>query len=213
MILGNNQELLKAKEFEALTPEQRKEEVQKLMDKIEALQKEKKDKEMLEIMHSDELERLENMGEILIFEDLPTTDYLKIEREDSWKLHSTLIKYNPAGTPEYAQELEEERKRNSRKLTKEEARILGERLMKRKDHDHYCICEVCEANGASVHIKSFPVKPTKAKKRSRSTSTGRRSGSRARSKRSTGSKHSAHSAHSRNSGTDEQKKEATSPWK
>lgn len=65
--------------------------------------------------------------------------YLKIEEKDDWKL----LPYHPVGTEEHERDLEELRKRNERKLTIAEAKLLGERLMKRRDHDHYCICEIC----------------------------------------------------------------------
>lgn len=66
-------------------------------------------------------------------------NYLKLENEDVWKLAT----YHPVGTEEYERKLEEEKRRNERKLTMAEAKLLGERLTKRRDHDHYCICEIC----------------------------------------------------------------------
>jgi protein subunit release factor B len=79
------------------------------------------------------------------------------------------------GTKEHEEELETERKKNERKLTLKEARILGERLMKRREHDHYCQCDVCMPNGLSKHIKSFPVKPTQQSKPKRTSFKSRKS--------------------------------------
>lgn len=115
-------------------------------------------------MHLDEFERLEHFGEISVFENLPTADYLTIDSEDNegWKLKSTIKPYHPVGTVEYDKEVAVEAEKHKRYLNIEEARILGDRLSKRRDHDHYCICELCQPNAASSHIKSFHVKPTKA---------------------------------------------------
>lgn len=50
---------------------------------------------------------------------------------------------------------------------------MAERLTKRREHDHYCICENCQTGEATKHIKSFAVKlmrrrPSHKKKRTHS---------------------------------------------
>ena len=59
--------------------ERKKEEVAKILNRIEHLQIEKKKAQLLEQIHADEFERLENFGEIRIFDDTPTVSYLKVE--------------------------------------------------------------------------------------------------------------------------------------
>ena len=58
---------------------------------------------MLEDMHSDELERLENFRELLVFSDLPTDDYLRDGYPEDLAEHkkTTLITYHPLGSEEH----------------------------------------------------------------------------------------------------------------
>ena len=116
----------------------------------------------------DEIERLENFGAIRVFDDSTAMDYLTIGGSGP--------AYHPLGSKEYLKEVEDERKAKERKLTIKEAKELGDRLSKRREHDHYCTCNLCEPNGATDHIKSFGVKPKRrsySRSRSRSRSAGR----------------------------------------
>lgn len=68
-------------------------------------------KEYLDEMHADELERLQNMGELMVFEDTPTSDYLAQANPEDWKLETTLKEYHPVGSEDYLKDLEEEKRR------------------------------------------------------------------------------------------------------
>lgn len=57
-----------------------------------------------EMLVADELERLENMGELMVFSDLSTADYLEAAEPKEWKLQSTLQTYHPVGSEEYQKE-------------------------------------------------------------------------------------------------------------
>ena len=56
------------------------------------------------MMHADELERLEHMGELMVFTDIPTADYLEAAHHEDWKLKTKLEPYHPVGTAEYEKE-------------------------------------------------------------------------------------------------------------
>lgn len=56
---------------------------------------------MLEDMHSDELERLENFRELLVFSETPTDDYLRADYPDNFTQKTTLITYHPLGSAEH----------------------------------------------------------------------------------------------------------------
>ena len=132
--------------------------LKKINAKNANLDRERQKKLFLLQMHGDELERLEHLGELRIdpeihpLEQLPVTDYEN--HPDAWKLNIP----DHSGDPILVKDMAPKHHRQ-RVLTVEEAKILGERLSKRQEHHHNCICEFCRAHGATHHIKSFPVKP------------------------------------------------------
>lgn len=132
-------------------------------DKIEQLKLQRQAKEFLEMMHADELERLEHMGELMVFSDISTADYLEASHPEDWRLKSKLEPYHPLGSVEYERELNGESQqpgmKQQRFLTHDEASVFMSRLTKRRDHGHECTCEFCRPHGATHHIKSFPMKP------------------------------------------------------
>ena len=72
-------------------------------------------------MHADELQRLQHMGELMVFSEIPTADYLEAAHPEDWKQKTKLQPYHPVGTVEYEQELAEAQKR---RITRKEAEIL-----------------------------------------------------------------------------------------
>lgn len=100
-LLGVNESQLKQWRFDSLPDEVKEKEIAEFKARIEELQKKEKQKEMLEDMHSDELERLENFRELLIFSEIPTDDYLRADYPDNIKQKTTLITYHPLGSEEY----------------------------------------------------------------------------------------------------------------
>ena len=117
-----------------------------LKNQLEKLDMKRKISELKQRQFQDEIDRLENFGAIRVFDDTTAMDYLTIGGSNG-------PAYHPIGSEEYQKELDDERKAKERKLTIKEARELGNRLMKRREHDHYCTCNLCEPNGATDHIK------------------------------------------------------------
>jgi len=133
-------------------------------ERIEELKIGYRKKELEQERIVDELERLENMGELMVFSDIPTADYLIAAHPEEWKLKSKVQTYHPVGTEEYEKDYLEEHKQGKkwfRMITEEEAHEMVDRLSKRKEHPKDCKCEVCQPHGATNHIKSFAVKPFK----------------------------------------------------
>jgi hypothetical protein len=135
--------------------------IKQYRERSEQLERDLMAKQFLEQMHADELDRLENMGSLRIFDDGEdhSADYLASVHPEEWKVKPTIKEYHPIGSEQGKLEMEAAKKAKQRYLTSEEARVLVERLTKRKSHPKECTCEVCQPHGATNHIKSFSVKP------------------------------------------------------
>lgn len=70
-------------------------------------------KQFREMLHVDELERLQNMGELMIFSEIPSSDYLEAAHPEDWALKSEFKSYHPVGTSEYEHEYLSEHKHKS----------------------------------------------------------------------------------------------------
>lgn len=139
-------------------------------DKLEDLKMQRERIEFQEALVIDELERLENMGTLQIFEDGEdrSVDYMLAAHPEDWRLTSKLVHYHPVGTKEYEQEYMLEHNKQKlklvRKLSLKEANEMTRKLSLRRKHALDCDCEICLPNGATNHILSFALKPSKSVK-------------------------------------------------
>jgi len=70
-------------------------------DDIEKLWIKREKANLMAMKQADELDRLEHMGELMVFSEIPTSDYLEDAHPEDWKMKSKLEHYHPNGSMEY----------------------------------------------------------------------------------------------------------------